>query len=136
MLPRARRYAGIPMASTMPLPALAERLLHSSERRPTALPWKLLPSMRACKPGATRVREHCYSRQHSSMRQGRDPALHGATRAGVAVLSAVAVATIAGSAYGQKARDELPIPSSPEQDLTAIQRTFRTTVSAPSTRCA
>jgi len=46
-------------------------------------------------------------------------------RASVAILSAVAAAAIATSAHGQKARDELPIPSSPEQDLTAIQRSFR-----------
>src|SRR5215468_11105501 len=41
-----------------------------------------------------------------------------------AVLSAAAVVTIAGSAHAQNARDELPIPSSPQQDLTAIQRAF------------
>jgi len=46
-------------------------------------------------------------------------------RASVAILSAVAAAAIATSAHGQKARDELPIPSSPQQDLTAIQRSFR-----------
>jgi hypothetical protein len=46
-------------------------------------------------------------------------------RAAIAILSAVAMATIARSAYGQNARDDLPIPSSPEQDLTAIQRAFR-----------
>jgi hypothetical protein len=45
-------------------------------------------------------------------------------RATIAILSAVAAATVPATAYAQKARDELPIPSAPQQDLTAIQRAF------------
>jgi hypothetical protein len=35
------------------------------------------------------------------------------------------VTAVAGGAYAQNARNELPIPASPEADLTAIQRTFK-----------
>src|SRR5262245_39923547 len=37
----------------------------------------------------------------------------------------LAVEIVPGVAYAQNSRNELPIPASPEQDLTAIQRTFR-----------
>jgi len=51
-----------------------------------------------------------------------DPARRGL----VALCLAVAACCAVGSAHGQNARNELPIPTSPqEDDLTAIQRTFK-----------
>jgi hypothetical protein len=40
------------------------------------------------------------------------------------VASGIAAALVAGTAYAQNSRNELPIPETPAQDLTAIQRAF------------